>query len=139
MADIVKKRAKIAVMGLGYVGLPLAIEFARAGFNVTGIDPDKRKSKAILAGRTYITDISGDDIKKVVSQGFLNATSDFAALEDMDVVFICVPTPFTKAKEPDVSFVISATRTIRRSTGSALRTANPCATSPSTRTVTVLG
>ncbi|MFA6448029.1 MAG: nucleotide sugar dehydrogenase [bacterium] len=99
-------------MGLGYVGLPLAIEFARAGFNVTGIDPDTRKSKAILGGCTYITDIASEDIKKVVSQGFLTATPDFTALEDMDVVFICVPTPFSKCKEPDVSYVISATHTI---------------------------
>ncbi len=100
-------------MGLGYVGLPLALEFAKSGFHVMGVDPDKRKSRAIIQGKSYISDIEDSDIKQVVNKGFLKATSDFSALSDMDVIFICVPTPFSKFKEPDVSFIIDASRRIR--------------------------
>lgn len=112
LAGIKKKKVKIAVMGLGYVGFPLAIEFARSGFNVTGIDPDKRKIKAIFDAKSYISDISSEDIKAVVSQGYMSATTDFSALEDIDIIFICVPTPFSKCKEPDVSYIIDASNTI---------------------------
>ena len=112
-AQIDKKQAQIAVMGLGYVGLPLALEFAKSGFHVLGVDPDKRKSRAIIQGKSYISDIEDGDIKQVVNKGFLKATSDFSALSDMDVIFICVPTPFSKFKEPDVSFIIDASRRIR--------------------------
>ena len=108
-----KKKVEIAVMGLGYVGLPLALEFAKALFNVTGIDPDKRKCKAIMQGNSYISDIEGTDIKKVVNKGFFRATHDFTALREMDVIFICVPTPFSKCKEPDVSYIIDAAHRIR--------------------------
>jgi len=112
-AQIDKKQVQIAVMGLGYVGLPLALEFAKSGFHVLGVDPDKRKSRAIIQGKSYISDIEDGDIKQVVNKGFLKATSDFSALSDMDVIFICVPTPFSKFKEPDVSFIIDASRRIR--------------------------
>jgi UDP-N-acetyl-D-glucosamine dehydrogenase len=112
-AQIDKKQVQIAVMGLGYVGLPLALEFAKSGFSVTGVDPDKRKSRAIIQGKSYISDIEDSDIKQVVNKGFLKATSEFSALSDMDVIFICVPTPFSKFKEPDVSFIIDASRRIR--------------------------
>jgi UDP-N-acetyl-D-glucosamine dehydrogenase len=112
-AQIDKKQVQIAVMGLGYVGLPLALEFAKSGFHVMGVDPDKRKSRAIIQGKSYISDIEDSDIKQVVNKGFLKATSDFSALSDMDVIFICVPTPFSKFKEPDVSFIIDASRRIR--------------------------
>jgi UDP-N-acetyl-D-glucosamine dehydrogenase len=100
-------------MGLGYVGLPLALEFAKSRFHVTGIDPDKRKCKAIIGGKSYISDIDGEDIKQSVNKGFLKATHDFATLNEMDVIFICVPTPFSKCKEPDVSFIIDAAHKIR--------------------------
>lgn len=112
LAAIKKKKARIAVMGFGYVGLPLAIEFAHAGFDVTGIDPDKRKVSSILKGKSYISDIESDEIRKVVSQGFLKATDDFSELENMDIIFICVPTPFSRYKEPDVSYITDAARTI---------------------------
>ncbi len=99
-------------MGLGYVGLPLALEFAKTGFNVTGLDTDKRKVDAIIAGKSYITDIESDDLRKLVSQGYLNASADFSELEKADVIFICVPTPFSKFKEPDLSYVVDAANTI---------------------------
>ncbi|HOO55929.1 MAG TPA: nucleotide sugar dehydrogenase [bacterium] len=101
-------------MGLGYVGLPLAIEFAKSGFNVTGIDLDARKIDAIYKGHSYISDVESDDLKKIVSQGYLNATTDFSILSNTDAVFICVPTPFSKCKEPDVSYIITAAETIRK-------------------------
>jgi UDP-N-acetyl-D-glucosamine dehydrogenase len=112
-SSIEKKTVQIAVMGLGYVGLPLALEFAKSQFYVTGIDPDKRKCKAIIQGKSYISDIEDEDIKPSVKKGFLKATHDFAALAEMDVIFICVPTPFSKFKEPDVSFIIDASHRIR--------------------------
>jgi len=109
-----KRQVKVAVLGLGYVGLPLALEFARANFFVFGIDPDKRKVDAIFKGKSYISDIEDEELKTIVSQGYLKATNDFAALEDMDVVFICVPTPFSRFKEPDVSYVVEAAHTIAK-------------------------
>ena len=109
---IKEKKVEIAVMGLGYVGLPLALEFARAKYRVTGLDPDARKSEAISAGRSYITDVKSSDLGKAVKSGFLRATTDFSELRKTDVVFICVPTPFSKAKEPDVSYIIKASGSI---------------------------
>ena len=101
-----RKKALIGVMGLGYVGLPLAVEFAKSHYHVTGIDPDQKKCREINSGKSYITDISNEDLQSVVKKGFLHATHDFSVLSEMDVVFICVPTPFSKFKEPDVSFII---------------------------------
>ncbi len=112
LTAIKKKKCKIAVLGLGYVGLPLALEFARANFFVTGIDPDVKKVEAIYDGHSYISDISDEELKAVVSQGYMKSTADFATLEEMDVVFICVPTPFSKYKEPDVSYVIASAHNI---------------------------
>ncbi len=108
LSAIQNKSAKIAVLGLGYVGLPLALEFARAGLSVTGVDPDRKKSESILKSKSYISDISDADLKPVVSQGYLSATDDFTVLADVDVIFICVPTPFSRCKEPDVSYIIRA-------------------------------
>lgn len=100
------------MLGLGYVGLPLALEFARAKFFVTGIDPDDKKVEAIFSGHSYISDITHEELQAVVSQGYLKASTDFAQLEEMDVIFICVPTPFSKFKEPDVSYVIASAHNI---------------------------
>lgn len=111
-SKIESKTAVLGVMGLGYVGLPLAVEFARAGFKVVGIDPDKKKSTALNAGKSYITDVSSKDVSKMVNGHRLFPTVDFSVLKDCDVIFICVPTPFTRSKEPDVSYVISAAKTI---------------------------
>ena len=111
-SKIETKTAVLGVMGLGYVGLPLAIEFARARFKVIGIDPDKKKITALNAGKSYITDVSSEDVSKMVNGHRLFSTVDFSVLKDCDVIFICVPTPFTRSKEPDVSYVISAAKTI---------------------------
>src|SRR5262249_25053919 len=110
--------ARVGVIGLGYVGLPLAVEFARAGFTVTGFDVDSRKIDEISAGRSYIPDVSAADLAAHVDAGRLSATTDMAMLAEMDAIDIAVPTPLRKTKDPDLSYVVMAVEavaaTIRR-------------------------
>ena len=101
--------AEVAILGLGYVGLPLAVVFAEAGFHVTGIDPDMRKVETVCRGESHIQDIPADQVKRLVEAGRLTATTDFAALGQADAVSICVPTPLRKTGDPDLSFILSAT------------------------------
>ena len=105
---IEKKKAHIGVIGLGYVGLPLAVEFAKAGFPVTGIDVDESKVAGINAGENYIPDIADDTLKTLVSSGNLQATTDMDNIADLDAVAICVPTPLSKVGDPDISYIIAA-------------------------------
>jgi len=102
------KEAYIGVIGLGYVGLPLAVEFARAGFTVTGFDIDETKNARINEGSSHIPDVPDHELAEVVNSGKLRATSDVGCLAAMDVVDICVPTPLRKTKDPDLSYVIKA-------------------------------
>jgi UDP-N-acetyl-D-glucosamine dehydrogenase len=111
---IERREARICVVGLGYVGLPLAVEFARLGFPVTGLDVDQERVSAILRGESYIQDVSGDDVSRLLREGNLTATADGEVLAEMDVIFICVPTPFTKTKTPDLSYVVAASEEIAR-------------------------
>jgi len=104
-----EKNAKIAILGLGYVGLPLAVVFGEAGFRVTGIDPDSRKIDLLKKGESYIPDVKSEAVAKLVKAGRLTATTDFSVLKDMDAVSICVPTPLRQTGDPDMSFIISAT------------------------------
>ncbi len=101
------KSALVAVLGLGYVGLPLATAFASRGFKVVGIDPDKRKVEHINNGVSYIADVPGDQVAHLVKDGFLRATTDFSELTKVDAVSICVPTPLRKTGDPDLSFILS--------------------------------
>jgi UDP-N-acetyl-D-glucosamine dehydrogenase len=103
------RTATIAVMGLGYVGLPLASVFAEAGFRVIGIDPVEEKVAAVNRGESYVLDISSETISRLVKSGKLSATSDYSACLQADAVSICVPTPLRKTGDPDLSFIISAT------------------------------
>jgi len=103
-----EKKARVGIIGLGYVGLPLAVEFARAGFDVTGFDVDAAKVSDINAGRSYIPDVPQHELAEVVAAGRLRATTDMRQLEDMDVADICVPTPLRKTKDPDLSYVVQA-------------------------------
>jgi len=105
---IVAGKARAAVVGLGYVGLPLAVEFATSGLQVTGIDVSAPKVEAINAGRSYILDVPTDRVAGLVGKGLLAATSDFAAVTEVDTINICVPTPLRKTREPDLSYVIGA-------------------------------
>ncbi len=102
------KTAKVAVLGMGYVGLPLATVFAEAGFDVTGIDPIQSKVDLLNEGISYIGDVSTEQVAKLVKAGRLRSTTDYSVLKDMDAVSICVPTPLRKFGDPDLSFIISA-------------------------------
>jgi UDP-N-acetyl-D-glucosamine dehydrogenase len=101
-------RARAGVVGLGYVGLPLAVELARAGFETVGIDVDPRKVDGVNRGASYIPDVSSGDLSALVAAGTIRATTDFAAVADLDTINICVPTPLRKTKDPDLSFVAAA-------------------------------
>jgi UDP-N-acetyl-D-glucosamine dehydrogenase len=111
-AKLVNRTARVGVMGLGYVGLPLAVEFARAGFYVTGIDLDSRKVDAINRGESYIQDVPTADVADLQNAGRLRASADPAELKTLDTVNICVPTPLGKTNDPDMSFVIAAVEAI---------------------------
>ena len=102
---IENRDAQIGVIGLGYVGLPLAMEFVRAGFHVTGIDVDQQKIKKLNRGENYIQDINDESVKNAVEMNQLSATSDFSVIQNLDAIFICVPTPLNKQKNPDISFI----------------------------------
>lgn len=103
------KTAKVGVVGLGYVGLPLAVLNAKVGFPVIGIDEAREKVESVNAGRNYISDVVDAELKEVVEHKRLVATTDFAALKECDIVLICVPTPLTKNKEPDISAIVKVT------------------------------
>src|SRR5579872_5110435 len=102
------RQAKVGIAGLGYVGLPLAVEFAKAGFDVTGIDLSDSKVGRINAGESYVGDITSAALGALVKSGKLKATTDFSAIRDLDTINICVPTPLRKTKDPDMSFIVSA-------------------------------
>ncbi len=111
---IAEKDATIGVIGLGYVGLPLIVEFALKGFKGIGFEVDAKKVDDINAGRSYIVDVSNENVKKCVDGGGLAATTDFRKLIDCDVVVICVPTPLRKTKDPDMSYIIAAGEEIQK-------------------------
>ena len=108
------RAARVGILGLGYVGLPLAVEFARSGFEVTGIDPDPGKVEKLRAGESYIDDVSSSELAPLVKQGRLRVSSDFAELAGLDTVDICVPTPLRKTKDPDLSYILSAVEQIQK-------------------------
>jgi len=101
------RSAKIGVIGLGYVGLPLAMEFVKTGFQVTGIDIDENKITALNDGENYINDVDDKDLKNAVDGGLLKGSNDFSLVKDLDTISICVPTPLNKEKNPDISFIVS--------------------------------
>ncbi|MCZ2145437.1 MAG: nucleotide sugar dehydrogenase [Anaerolineales bacterium] len=107
-----KRRANIGIIGLGYVGLPLAITFANAGFNVTGIDPNQEKVDSINRGESYILDVPNAHVRKHVEAGRLRATTDYSLLTEIDAVSICVPTPLRKTGDPDLSFIANASESL---------------------------
>ena len=104
--------ARICVLGLGYVGLPLAAGFGRRGYRVIGLDLDERKISALSEGQSYIQDVESEIIADLVQRGLLHPTTDYKTLREADVIFICVPTPFDAMKAPDLSFVQSAAQGI---------------------------
>jgi UDP-N-acetyl-D-glucosamine dehydrogenase len=106
------KKARVGILGLGYVGLPLAVEFAKAGFDVVGIDVQQAKVDQFNSGHSYIKDVPDTTFQPLVKSGKLRATTDFSVIRDLDTIDICVPTPLRKTKDPDMSFVVSATEAI---------------------------
>ncbi len=109
---IKSKKARVGVLGLGYVGLPLAVEFAKAGFDVVGIDVLEGKVDQFNAGHSYIKDVPDSGFEPLVKSGKLRATTDFSVIRSLDTIDICVPTPLRKTKDPDMSFVVAATEAI---------------------------
>jgi UDP-N-acetyl-D-glucosamine dehydrogenase len=111
--DLIKKlenkTAKVAVLGLGYVGLPFACVFAEAGFHVTGIDPEANKIEKLRKGISYIQDVPADQVARLVANGMLKASTDYSLLAEADAVSICVPTPLRKTGDPDLSYILSVT------------------------------
>ncbi|HXK18160.1 MAG TPA: nucleotide sugar dehydrogenase, partial [Polyangiaceae bacterium] len=112
LAKISSKQAHVVVIGIGYVGLPLVAEFARAGFRTTGLDNDPEKVRLLNLGESYIADVPTADLAPHVKAGRLDATSDRSVLAKADAVIVCVPTPLNKTKDPDMRFIISATEGI---------------------------
>lgn len=105
---ISERQVRVGVIGMGYVGLPLAVEIANSGIDVTGIDVDDSKVEKINAGHSYIPDVSSESVAKHVKAGRFRALADFKAIRELDAVIICVPTPLSKTKDPDLSMVVSA-------------------------------
>ncbi|TVM03324.1 MAG: UDP-N-acetyl-D-glucosamine dehydrogenase [Candidatus Brocadia sp. WS118] len=113
LEKIKSKKAKIGVIGLGYVGLPLALEFVRNGYCVTGIDKSKERVDALNKGMSYVIDVKSEDITQFIEKGLLCVTHDVSALSTLDAVSICVPTPLTKTKDPDMSYIINVGQEVK--------------------------
>lgn len=111
---IESRQARVGIVGLGYVGLPLAVEFGEAGFHVTGIDVQAGKVAAINRGESYVQDVPTSAVKHLVEAGRLTATTDFSAVADLDTINICVPTPLRKTKDPDMSYIVNACQEIAK-------------------------
>jgi len=114
LEKINNRSARIGVVGLGYVGLPLAVEKAKAGYEVSGFDIQQSKVDMVNEGRNYIGDIIDDDLSEVIKSGKLRATSDFSLIRDVDCIAICVPTPLDRYKQPDISYVKASAETIAK-------------------------
>jgi len=114
LQKIQSREAHLGVIGLGYVGLPLAVEFAKAGFRVTGVDINEERVGRLREGVSYIKDVAGAELEPLVRSDRLRATTDFSLLAETDTVEICVPTPLRKTRDPDVSFIVSAVEQIRK-------------------------
>src|SRR6059036_2586478 len=111
---IKSKTARFGVIGLGYVGLPLALTLSEAGFDVTGIDIDTNRVDAIIGGRSYITDVSDRELQKATLEKRFRATTNVSEIRNLDAVSICVPTPLRKTKDPDMSYVVAAADAIAK-------------------------
>ncbi len=111
---ILKREAKVGIIGLGYVGLPMAVEVAKAGFLVIGIDVDAKKVKTINAGKSYIEDVPSEELESLVNAKKIKAYKNYQFCGQCDIINICVPTPFTKTKDPDVSYIINSGKEITK-------------------------
>lgn len=114
LEKINNKTAKVGVVGLGYVGLPLAVEKANAGYQTTGFDVQEKKVEMVNRGENYIGDVVDEELKNLVKEGTLKATTDFSFIKDVDTVCICVPTPLDLYKQPDLSYVVKSTTDVAK-------------------------
>jgi UDP-N-acetyl-D-glucosamine dehydrogenase len=114
LAKIARREAKVGIVGLGYVGLPLAVAFAQEGFEVIGLDVSAPKVELLNRGESYIGDIRGEELRPLVQAGKLRATTDYGALREVDTVSICVPTPLRQTKDPDMSYVIESVEALSK-------------------------
>lgn len=117
LQKIKNKDARVAIVGLGYVGLPLAVDLAKQGFEVIGIDVDQKKCGSLNGAKSYIEDISDADLKPITGKsgkGFIHATTDFSVLKTIDCVSICVPTPLAKTRDPDMSYILAVNEQIKK-------------------------
>ncbi len=112
IAKLKNKQIRLGIIGLGYVGLPWAVEFAKAGFHVVGIDLEEEKTNKINQGISYIPDVPADQLTAAVKSGYLKATTDFSCIQELDSINICVPTPLRKTKDPDISHIVEATNQV---------------------------
>jgi UDP-N-acetyl-D-glucosamine dehydrogenase len=110
---ILERSAKLGVLGLGYVGLPLMVEMAQSGFSTTGIDIDGSKVESVNAGISYVLDVRDESLRPAIGHGSIRATQSFAAIESLDTISICVPTPLRKTKDPDLSYIVAAVEAVR--------------------------
>ena len=137
MKDLLLKRiedrkATVAIIGLGYVGLPLAVEFAKGGFKVIGYDVSERVCKSLMEGRSHIQDVPSADVAKLVKQGLFEATTDESRLKEADAISIAVPTPLVKTRDPDMSYVIAAAEAVSRTAHKGLLVVLESTTYPGT-------
>ena len=114
LKKIDKKEIVVGVVGLGYVGLPLAVEKAKAGFKTIGFDVQESKVELVNKGKNYIGDVVDSDLADLVKKGMLKATTDFSFIKDVDFIAICVPTPLDEHQQPDISYVESSTRSVSK-------------------------
>ncbi len=117
LEKIETRQARIGIVGMGYVGLPLAVAFAQAGFEVVGVDVDQEKVEALNCGASYVEDVGDDVLQELVRTGLLRGSTDYAVLSAVDAISICVPTPLRKSKDPDISYIIDAADCISRYAG----------------------
>src|SRR5579859_583502 len=135
---IARREARIGILGLGYVGLPLAVVFAEAGYQVKGFDIDPARVAALEAGESYISDIPGERLARLRAQGRLHATTHFEELAECDAVSICVPTPLRTTGDPDISFIINAADDIARALHPGMLIVLESTTYPGTTTEVIL-
>ena len=123
LTRITERCARVGVVGLGYVGLPLAIGWARSGFLVTGIDVDQLRVDMCLQSKSWITDVQSEDLGAMIREGQLTATSDTSLFSELDVIIICVPTPLNEAKQPDIGAILTVVDAIAACATLSIRTA----------------
>ncbi|MCG2726550.1 MAG: nucleotide sugar dehydrogenase [Elusimicrobia bacterium] len=111
---IKERKFRLGIIGLGYVGLPLAVEFAKAGIKTLGFEVNSQKVQTINKGKSYIGDVPNNEVKKISASGKLKATTNFSQLKNQDCIIVCVPTPLGKSKDPDVSYILTATKGIAK-------------------------